>query len=80
MNAITEVVVENGIAMPDVVRGSRVKWPYEVLEVGESFLVPGEGKNLVVGVCARNKKFSERLGRRFTAKRVEGGVRVWRVS
>lgn len=80
MSGVMEVVVENGIAMPEVVRGARVRWPYEVLEVGESFVVPGEGKNLVVGVCARNKKWGDKLGRRFTAKRVEGGVRVWRVS
>lgn len=68
--------VDKNIDMP--VEKVKVVWPYGEMEVGDSFLVGGDGKNLVVVVCARNKRVGEKLGRKFVAKRVEGGVRVWR--
>ena len=70
--------LENNVPMP--VKRDRVEWPYGKMEVGQSFLVGGDGKNLLIGVCARNRKKGRELGMRFTAKKVEGGVRVWRVE
>lgn len=53
------------------------KYPYEALEVGESFLVTTMG---LQSVCNANYRQSKRQGRKFVARKVEGGVRVWRVS
>lgn len=73
MNAIK---VEKGIDMP--IETERVIYPYDRMEVGDSFLVNDEGKNAMVKVCARNKRVGEKLGMKFVAKKVDGGVRVWR--
>ena len=55
----------------------RRRYPYGVMEVGESFLV--DGGNLQV-VCNANYRAGKRLSRKFIARREEGGVRVWRVN
>lgn len=70
--------LEDNVPMP--VKRDRVEWPYGKMGVGDSFLVAGDGKNLLVSVCARNKREGDKLGMRLTAKKVEGGVRVWRVE
>ena len=55
----------------------RRRYPYGEMEVGESFLI-AQG-NLQV-VCNANYRAGKRLGRRFIARREEGGVRVWRTN
>ena len=52
------------------------RYPYRVMDVGDSFFV-AEGKLQVV--CNNNYRTGKKLGRRFIARREEGGVRVWRV-
>ena len=53
------------------------RYPYKVMEVGESFLVAG-GRLQVV--CNANYRAGKKLARKFIARREEGGVRVWRVN
>lgn len=75
------IKVESGVAMPVTVNHTRgVKYPYETMKVGDSFFIPGEGKNMQITVCGRNRRVGKRLGARYTAKKVEGGIRVWRVE
>lgn len=56
---------------------ARRRYPYVVMEVGESFFVDSGSLQVV---CNANYRASKRLGRRFIARREEGGVRVWRVT
>ena len=72
---IQDIEVEKGVELPR----ERVVYvyPYEEMEVGDSFVVPVEARQKVLNA---NVRAGRRLGWRFTA-RTEGGVlRVWRVA
>lgn len=76
------VNIDAGIPMPEP-RATRVVYPYKEMEVGESFLVEPKGKetkNLLAVVCNRNNAMAKKLGRKFRAKTMEDGIRVWRVA
>ena len=76
------IKVESGVAMPEERGFKRVKveYPYGEMNVGDSFMVDGDGKNLLATVCNRNGAAGKKMGKRFTARKVDGGVRVWRVE
>jgi hypothetical protein len=66
--------IEGGIEIP--VRLA-ARYPFAGMEVGESFFVPdGDVKKLSNHACRYGKK----SGRRYCVRKVEGGVRVWRVE
>lgn len=82
--------IEKGIPVP--VRAPKVDYPLANLEVGDSFLVPVDyttgtpeakatagkvARSVNSAVTAANKK-SE--GSKFAARKVEGGIRVWRTA
>ncbi len=71
-----DIKIEAGIPLP-ALRKVRGVYPFEHLEVGDSFKVEaaiGTMRNR----CSRRGKV---LGRRFTCRVVAGGhVRVWRVG
>jgi hypothetical protein len=64
--------IEKDIPIPRV-----YSYPYAELEVGDSFLV--EGKS-IHNVCNMNTRASKRLGYTLVARKVEGGIRVWRTA
>jgi hypothetical protein len=68
-------ILEKGIAIPE--KQKVVKYPYQYMEVGDSFLVP-EGN--LSKVCNASYREWKKTGRKYTARVVEGGVRVWRVE
>jgi hypothetical protein len=70
---ITEIVMESGVQMPK----PRVvyAYPYEDMDVGDSFVVPLEARAKVLNA---NYRAGKRLGRVFTAKTEGEQVRVWR--
>lgn len=51
-------------------------YPYKEMVVGDSFLVP-EAKLQIV--CNNNWRVGKRLGMVFSARKEDGGVRVWRI-
>jgi hypothetical protein len=67
--------IESGIELPRV----RVKheYPYELMQVGESFYVPDGNMNLL---CNYNRVKGRRLGRVYVCRKEGEGIRVWRVS
>jgi len=69
------IEVERGIGMPK----PRVvfSYPYEEMEVGDSFTVPAGARAKVLNA---NYRASKRLGMRFQAKTEGDVVRVWRVA
>ena len=69
----TSIVVEKGVPLPV----TRVKYPYETMDLDDSFLV--KGKSLQV-VCNTNYRIGKKLGMRFVARKCEDGYRVWRVA
>ena len=70
---ITEIGIEVGIPAPKI----RVvyAYPYEEMEVGDSFCVPLDARAKVLNA---NYRAGKRLGRVFTAKTEGDQVRVWR--
>lgn len=69
--------IEKSIPIPPAA-GRTSQYPYALMEVGDSFFVP-RTKEKSVGVStshARNKF----PGRKFATRRVDNGVRVWRVA
>lgn len=71
---ITELVLESGVQMPK----PRVvyAYPYEEMDVGDSFCVPVGARQKVLNA---NYRASRRLGIGLTAKTEGVVVRVWRV-
>ena len=70
----SEFKIEKAVPVPPKKGGGRApKYPYRDLEVGDSFFVPGIK---TTGASDAGK----RLGLKFTQRRVDGGMRVWRVE
>lgn len=71
--AIQEIELERGIDMPT----ARVvyAYPYEEMDVGDSFTVPTSARQKVLNA---NYRASKRLGCGFTAKTEGEVIRVWR--
>ena len=72
---ITEIGIEVGVPAPKM----RVvyAYPYEDMDVGDSFAVPLEARAKVLNA---NYRAGKRLGRVFTAKTDGDTVRVWRTA
>lgn len=72
--------IEYGIEMPRP--NGRDKYPWKKMKPGGSFLVPcGNFETLELmhslTSCARNAE--KKTGSKFAMRKVEGGVRVWRL-
>jgi hypothetical protein len=88
MHAVN-IKVEKGIPIPYVraYKGSSITFPWKYMSVGDSFFVPMEHLPIDVGsyrVAAHKYKhrYPELIDKDFkiTVRRVEGGVRVWRIK
>ena len=85
---MSEFEVESGLAIPAKVRTA--KYPWEGMEVGDSFFVPQDGRGrtpLVSNLCSCAKGYAKRVGEgvdfvtRYVKEKGHGeGVRVWRVK
>ena len=57
--------------------GSRKKWPWGEMEVGDSFLMKGAS----IGSASRGAfDAKHRYKRQFACRTVEGGIRIWRIA
>ena len=52
-------------------------YPYEQLQVGESFWVSGVRMQ---ALCNINRRHGKRLNRQFVCRKEGDGVRIWRVA
>jgi hypothetical protein len=67
--------IEENIPVPSKSKDPLVQ-TLMLLETGESFFVPDVPMNIVT---ARTCYYAKKTGKRFTCRRMMGGVRVWRV-
>lgn len=74
MNDNYEIKIDTDIPIPKLSR--QKKYPFEQLEIGQSFFVPG-GNLLAISQSRRLAEF--RTGWKFATRTVEGGIRVWRI-
>lgn len=58
--------------MPDKVRTRKGKYPWDSMEVGDSFFLAERTKKVFVSARLKLKKFRQSA--------VEGGLRVWRTA
>ncbi len=73
-------VIEKGVPKPDK-KGMKAKYPLGQMEVGDSFLIPTEGKDAQRSVQTECGSHWTRLKpKKFASRQVEGGVRIWRVQ
>lgn len=52
------------------------KYPFKVMEVGDSVVFPDQNGNGKAATAA--KVYGHRSGKHFTSRKVDGGVRIWR--
>lgn len=75
---MSEFNIEKGIPVaPLTGAGRKNKYPFDAMEVGDSFFVKdGKGKSL----SRLSYMHGKRLSYKFACRTVEGGVRVWRTE
>ena len=56
----------------------RGRYPWRAMEVGDSFFVQTGARSSVLPQAAHEA--GKRLGMKFSVRRVEGGLRVWRTA
>lgn len=73
-----EIKIDKTIPIPsDVGAGRKAIYPFELMEVGDSFLVPAELRE-----TAKSSAYSwaSRKGVKFAVRTSRDGVRVWRTA
>ena len=80
--------IETGIEVPVAtrVRADAPKYPFAIMKVGDSFLIPAAGAKELEQVEGRMRGAVGRYTKqengtvKFTVRRVEGGIRTWRTA
>jgi len=70
----TDFEIEKGIPLP--ARPNKV-YPFDQMEVGDSFLIPDHKYRAVQAAASRAGKCS---GKRFTVRNTKEGYRCWRIE
>jgi hypothetical protein len=79
--ATQQFKIESGVPIPTGPVLRKSKYPLAGMQPGDSFFVPGAKVSIQKSVRAAASVFSARnKGTEFTARLVEGGLRVWRVK
>lgn len=71
--------IEKHVPIPSG-RPSRQRYPHPKLNVGESFFVPVKDNRTEPRVRSAVCMYGLKHDRMFTVKKVDGGVRVWRIA
>jgi hypothetical protein len=71
--------IEKGIPIPPK-KGGKIFFPFDEMEVGDSFFVPVKEKNMRRLVNNKASKYAGKSGKKFTTRTVEGGIRCWRIA
>ena len=72
---MSDIVIEKNVEIP--AERLRVHYPYKEMEVGDSFFVVD---TKLARVCNNNYRMQKILGKKFVARSIDGGVRVWRTE
>lgn len=68
---MTAIAIEAGIPLPN-------KYPFNLMEVGDSFLLPGNVTRTTVSVAAA--RFGRMNDVLFTIRKTKDGFRRWRIE
>ncbi len=78
--------IEKDVPIPSLRRGPKAgtrKYPFAQMEIGDSLLIPGNGdQRQAVSIYNYIGVYRKRgeLKAKFTARMVDGGIRVWRIE
>lgn len=75
--SMTDLKIEKDVPLPPRSSGDSKKSVLWRMSVGDSVLVTDASQSVV---AARAKSVANRSGYKFATRKVEGGVRVWRVA
>lgn len=70
---MSEIKIDTDVPIPR----RRNKYPWAGMKVGDSFLIPGKCIQKVSGLTSAGARC---FGGKYTARTVEGGVRIWRIE
>ena len=74
-------IIEKNVAMKSAVfpnaRGRPSIYPLAQLEVGDSFCVPIDALESIQNAAAN---YARKHGSRFSCRKIDGQIRVWRIS
>lgn len=74
------IAIEKNIPAPTSHPGRPAKYPWHDMEVGDSFFLPNAGRTEQQRLSTRATAFARRRGFKFATRRMDGGVRVWRLA
>ena len=72
------MIIDKGIELPSNPKGKGVLYRFYEMEVGDSAFFAGSNSKGKEHTSAR--MFGKRSGKKFAARNVEGGVRIWRTE
>lgn len=70
--------IEKNVPTPEHTgSGTKPKYPFSEMEVGDSFFAPGMKARALINATQWH---ANKTGKKFTCATVEGGARCWRVA
>lgn len=72
--------LEDTIVPPPATARSNGRWPFNEMEVGQSFFIPETDSAAMNAVNSEASVRGRRLGKKFTVRTVAGGKRCWRIA
>ena len=76
---MTKLIIEKNIQIPEAKGGRVFRSKFSDMEVGDSVFALGkEGRRLSTG--ASNWGRAQNPPRKFTQRKIDGGIRVWRIA
>jgi hypothetical protein len=76
------ITIDKGIPVPPL-RMRHSKYPWAEMVVGDSFFIEAAAADLKARAANLSRgatSAGKQLGRRFTVRKADGGVRVWRIE
>lgn len=71
--------VQPNVPLPPKRRHSTArKWPFAIMQIGDSFIVPDPERWKYAQATA--SVYGKRLKRKFTTRQMDDGLRVWRIK
>jgi len=67
--------IEKGVDVPS--ERKRLSYPYAQMDVGDSFFIKDVALQTI---CNANYRYGSKHGVKFTARKQDGGIRVWRID
>jgi hypothetical protein len=70
------ITIEKNVPIPR--RGRPATYPFQEMEIGDSFLIPEQDE--IARVSRAAYMYGNRNGKTFAVRRTEAGQRVWRLA